>query len=110
MDSSINKVVGNRVKHFRKKRGLSQTQLSEIVGLTRSSISNIESGRQSTKLEKYYHIAEILKIDIYDLLPSINKIDTDSVSQNIELSVEKDKYPTEVIDWITDIISKENSK
>ena len=35
----------NRLKEYRNKAGLSQTQLAEIVGVSRNTISSIETGQ-----------------------------------------------------------------
>lgn len=38
-------VFRNRLKEARKKRGLSQTQLAAMVGVSRNTISSIETGQ-----------------------------------------------------------------
>lgn len=40
-------VLKNRLKEVRTEKGLSQTQLAEIVGVSRNSISSIETGQFS---------------------------------------------------------------
>ena len=40
-------VLKNRLKEARAERGLSQTQLAEIVGVSRNTISSIETGQFS---------------------------------------------------------------
>ena len=63
------KQVGQRI---RSKRGstLSQEALATAVGLTRTSISNIESGRQKMLLHTLVDIADALRIDAAQLLPT----------------------------------------
>lgn len=36
--------LGQRIQHIRKKRGLSQTQLGNLMGMDRAAISNYENG------------------------------------------------------------------
>jgi transcriptional regulator with XRE-family HTH domain len=44
LKASIPKEIGNRVKLFRKKRGLTQTQLAQLVGKDRQYLYKIEKG------------------------------------------------------------------
>lgn len=43
MDSEL--ILKNRLKEIRAEKGLSQTQLAEMVGVSRNSISSIETGQ-----------------------------------------------------------------
>ncbi len=43
MDEKL--VLKNRLKQARAERGLSQTQLAELVGVSRNTISSIETGQ-----------------------------------------------------------------
>lgn len=45
MDGQL--ILKNRLKAARAERGLSQTQLAEIVGVSRNTISSIETGQFS---------------------------------------------------------------
>lgn len=62
------KEVGDRVRAQRGKR-LSQESLASAVGLTRTSISNIEKGRQKLLLHTLVDIAEALDVEPSMLLP-----------------------------------------
>jgi transcriptional regulator with XRE-family HTH domain len=52
------------------KAGLSQERLSDFVGLTRTSITNIEKGRQRVSLDLLFALAEALRIEPHELLPT----------------------------------------
>jgi len=43
---------GTAVREFRLRRGLSQTELSELTGLHRSYLSDLERGRTTEQLER----------------------------------------------------------
>ena len=45
-----NKTIGRKLKELRNSRGLRQSELAEMVGLSRPAISNIESGKRSLTL------------------------------------------------------------
>ncbi|MBN1848709.1 MAG: helix-turn-helix domain-containing protein [Deltaproteobacteria bacterium] len=56
--------LGMRLKELRSKRGLSQTELAKLVGVTSSTISQIESNLIYPSLPALLKMAEILSIDV----------------------------------------------
>jgi len=56
--------LGIRLKELRTKRGLSQTELSKLVGVTPSTISQIESDLIYPSLPALLKIAEVLSVEI----------------------------------------------
>lgn len=54
---------GARVKHAREAAGLTQLELAKRLGLTRSSVANIEAGRQKPTVEKAAMAATVLRCD-----------------------------------------------
>ena len=63
--------VGRLVHQHRKGRKdpMTQDRLGTLVGLSRTSITNIEKGRQHVSLHQLYHIAGALGIPVEALLP-----------------------------------------
>jgi transcriptional regulator with XRE-family HTH domain len=61
--------VGERVKEARATANLTQLNLSKKSGLTRSSIANLEAGRQRVQIHVIALIADTLGVDISSLLP-----------------------------------------
>jgi transcriptional regulator with XRE-family HTH domain len=61
--------IGARVRAARVTAGRSQDDLAQAVSLTRTSITNLESGRQQVPLHTLYAIAENLGCHVFDLLP-----------------------------------------
>jgi transcriptional regulator with XRE-family HTH domain len=61
--------VGESIRKCRNKRKLSQDALAKLVGLTRTSLTNIENGRQHPPLHTFREIVEQLKADFSELLP-----------------------------------------
>lgn len=57
------------IKRRRKELKLSQTELAERVGLSRTSIANIELCRQRSTLDQMSDIAKALDCNVKDLLP-----------------------------------------
>ena len=56
--------LGMRLKELRIKRGLSQTELAKLIGVTPSTISQVESNLIYPSLPALFKIAEILSIDV----------------------------------------------
>lgn len=61
--------VGARVQAHRKAKGLVQADLANAVGLNRSSMANIEAGRQHSPLHCFVMLAQILDVPLLDLMP-----------------------------------------
>lgn len=55
--------IGKRVRAARKAQGLTQGELAECVGITRTQINNLEQGRAATPLIRLLDIAEWLDTD-----------------------------------------------
>ena len=64
---NIKKSFGNRIRHYRTLKGLTQSQLANAIGKTEETVSNIERGLNSTKLEVIDEIAKALSVDIMEL-------------------------------------------
>ena len=60
---------GRRVRGARLEQGLNQQALAHRVGLERSSISNVEKGRQRVQLHMLLEFAAALNVPPSQLLP-----------------------------------------
>jgi len=58
------KVVGDRVRSARVKRGYTSEELSELVDLAPESLRHIENGSSKPSLRKLYTIAEVLNVSL----------------------------------------------
>jgi transcriptional regulator with XRE-family HTH domain len=56
--------LGRRIKELRSRQGLSQRELARLVGLTPSTISQIESNSAYPSLPALLRIADILAVDV----------------------------------------------
>ncbi len=67
--------VGRRIRDARKRRtpALTQDELARLVGLTRTSITNVEHGRQKCLLHTLADIAAALQVEAASLIPSSAK-------------------------------------
>lgn len=65
------KEFGKLVRDHRRRLGLTQDRLAGKVGLSRTSITNIERGRQKILLHQLFQLAESLQISPEALLPNV---------------------------------------
>ena len=69
-------IIGHKIRSARKANRITQSQLAELIGVTRTSITNLESGNQRPPLNTLFSIAEVLDIAIFDLIPNtVNGLD-----------------------------------
>jgi transcriptional regulator with XRE-family HTH domain len=71
---ALYKLLGKRIKLQRSRQGWTQIQLAKELGLSRTSIANIEAGHQNTPLHVLYDVCLALKLQLKDLLPNLEEI------------------------------------
>ena len=60
------KKLGLKIKELRKRKGLTQEQLADLINMEQNSISVIESGRNFPTLGTLEKIAQILEVNLSD--------------------------------------------
>lgn len=90
--------LGKKIKNARGTR--SQADLAKASSLSRTSITNIEKGRQHLPLHTLYTIANALEIPIVELLPDQNQFAENAFLENIP----NDLHPEE-LEWIREVAS-----
>ncbi len=68
------KYIGARLHERRLEVGLTQGQVATLVGVLRTSVTNIEAGRQKPPLHLLYALCLALGIEITSLLPSVDRV------------------------------------
>lgn len=69
MDDKFYRLFGSRVRELREERKVTQDELAKRVALSRTSITNIERGRQRVLLHQMMEIAQALDAQPADLVP-----------------------------------------
>lgn len=62
------RVIGEKIKHERLSKGLTQKQLSQITGIPNSTISNVECGHRIVRINQIVEIAKALGISVADVV------------------------------------------
>lgn len=101
------KAFGVLVKQHRDRReGMTQSKLGSLVGLSRTSITNIEKGRQHVSLHQVYAIAFALRISPDALLPTArNDGDEDWLEDRLPAGTDP-----QIAAWANSIVSKQSQK
>lgn len=84
--------VGEKIKFYRKERGLTQKELAEKTQLSRSHIASIEGGVYTPSLTTLSEIAKVLGVDSAVLLseensPVLTKKDERDIEKTLEQMV-----------------------
>ncbi len=62
-------LIGERIRQQRVQVDMTQAQLADAVGVLRTSIANIEAGRQKPPLHLLYKLCMELGVEVVDILP-----------------------------------------
>jgi len=93
--------VGRRIREARKRRKPPMTQeaLADLVSLTRTSITNVEKGRQKFLLHTLAEIAAALQVEPASLLPQSSAASDRQLDEAL-----KNRPPAEK-EWIKSAVS-----
>ncbi|MGA4047929.1 helix-turn-helix domain-containing protein [Ralstonia nicotianae] len=80
----ITEDVGKRLAEHRKKKGLSQAALGEMLGLEKESVSRIESGKIAPSLSRLAEFCDALDLSFEELLMNVSPHPSDEAKALIE--------------------------
>jgi transcriptional regulator with XRE-family HTH domain len=97
---------GRLLRDRRRAVGFTQDEVAGRIGLSRTSITNIEKGRQHVGLHVLYALADAVGVKPGELLPDTVLL----VRQNAELdkAFKKNAVPEDTQDFIRRVVSKRN--
>lgn len=67
-------MIGNKIKELREKKGLTQKELAEEIGVAQSTIAMIESGKNKGSIETLAKIANYFNVSIDYLTTTEEKL------------------------------------
>ena len=62
-----------KIKEYREKRGMKQSELAELVNVRRETIVCLENGRYNPSLKLAMDIAKVFDVQVEDLFSFINE-------------------------------------
>lgn len=94
MEKPLYQLFGNRVRELREERNVTQEELARRVDLSRTSITNIEKGRQRILLHQLVDIAAALDAKPQDLMPPDTSKSSPPMREDVARVVEMLKSET----------------
>ena len=82
-DDLFYRELGQRIRTFRTEQGLTQAALGLRLDppVTRAAIANVEKGKQRVLAHTLVQLAQILRVEIHGLLPTVSSLRSTSVQQ-----------------------------
>jgi transcriptional regulator with XRE-family HTH domain len=71
---SLARLIGVRLRETRTQRQVTQVRLAEELGVSRTTLSNIECGRQRLFVDQVYQAALHLAVPVAQLLPDAQEV------------------------------------
>lgn len=105
MNDQLYEEIGRRIREQRDKLNWTQQELSEKMNFTRSSIANIELGRQKIQIHILYEFSSVLGVSPFDLLPQFSEIERNSV-----IPVKTTNLDTESLTFLQRILSNKSAQ
>lgn len=67
-DNNFNIEVGKKIRYYREKNSMTQSELGQKLGVTKNAVYSWESGKCSIHLDTAKKLCSILNISVDDLL------------------------------------------
>ena len=81
--------IGQRIRRIRKAKNLSQEQLAEIVGISVTHMSHIETGNTKLSLEVFFNLVNALECTADELLFELSENSKAVIHSNISEILDK---------------------
>lgn len=104
------KDIGRKIKEFRKRKGLTQEQLAEIVHMHEKQISRIEAGIHFPTFDNFVKILEVLNVTLKDFDVSPQQQDLRERALHIIEQADNDDllFYTPMLEMLQKCITKTN--
>ena len=110
-EDELYKIIGERLAAARKrKRTLTQGEAATRLGITRTSVSNIERGKQKAPLHLIYKYCQIVEKTVTDILPSLDIVVKANNKESVIIDGDAVPVSSAVADWIREINNIHTSK
>ncbi len=94
--------VGRKIREVRETQQMSQEELAAILQLKRTSVTNIELGRQKLTLEATYRFCDRFGLEIQDVLPALDELRAQP-AQSITVGGESHDVGSKVASLLTEL-------
>lgn len=77
------KIIGQRIKELRKRKGLSQEELAERAKTSINYLSRMERGTENPTLDMLLKIADALEVETWELFDSGHHVSTKELKETL---------------------------
>ncbi len=100
----LKKEIGEKIKRFRKKRGLTQEQLAEKIDISSRNLSNIEVGGSFPKTETLENLLNALNISTEELFANDHIKSKEELMEQINFYIDSAKDDRKTLEKIYKIL------
>lgn len=106
----VDATTGERIRQYRKEKGLTQGELGEKLGLTASAVMRYERGQRKVSVDLLRRIADVLEVDPYsltdwdDATELIDEESKRSAERKEKIYTDLDKLTLKGLDLAADLI------
>jgi transcriptional regulator with XRE-family HTH domain len=105
----VTKEVVRRLIAFREQLRLTQGQLANLSGVSRTTIANIEGERQGVPLPLLYKLCKGLQVDPVSILPSPDEV-PDAESSTLALGGVTRELPVGVVTAMSSVLNRKSRR
>jgi transcriptional regulator with XRE-family HTH domain len=107
----LNAHLGLVVRRIRRNRELTQSQLADRIGLTRTSVTNIERGDQGISVALLVDLARGMDADPVDLLAQALRLkaDSEAASTPMPSEIATGVASAELREWVLGMVQQDKS-
>ncbi len=95
------RLIGQRIRNLRTSQGLKQEELGRRVSLSRTSITNIEQGKQRLLADQLFTFASAFGVELMQILP--NKAELNATKE-FSLIIADKKLSNDQRKWVEKVI------
>lgn len=99
-------IIRMQLKSIREGQGLSQAQVAQQLDLERTSITNIEGGRQRPNIHMLYRFCEVMGLGLDDIFPAIRDVTDSPEERTLTIGDTKHKVSKKIASVIERQIKK----
>lgn len=112
-ENAINRQISANIRRLRTehpvtRRKVTQSELSQQIGITRATLTNIEVGNQRPPIHIIYRICDYFSVELSEVLPSVDSLIGSEFSMKISVGGESQEVPPMMYKLISIALSEDD--
>ncbi|MDO4555070.1 MAG: helix-turn-helix transcriptional regulator [Lachnospiraceae bacterium] len=92
MKNDISTYIGNRIRHLRRQKNVSNKEMAQLLGKSPSAVSKYESGTVAIDIQTLYEIAQILEVSLAELTAMPEEANSHILTPGSPFGSQRDLY------------------